>query len=85
MQKTIRVRGQANIRVQPDYMVVRMEYRFLDNAYSKAEQNLVPGDFRTVRQRLFYLGNEVDNNKRLASLEQECSNKRSFHRAKLGF
>lgn len=47
--------------------------------------NLTPGDFRTVRQRLFYLGNEVDNQKRLLSLEQECANKRNFHRAKIGF
>ena len=48
-------------------------------------QNVAPGDFRTVRQHLFYLGEEVDNAKRLDVLEQECASKRSFVRNTVGF
>jgi len=37
--------------------------------------NLTPGDFRTVRQSLFYLGPKADNARRLAALEHECAAK----------
>ena len=48
-------------------------------------ENVTPGDFRTVRQRLFYLGGEVDNEMRIRAIEQECANKRAFHRGRIGF
>ena len=38
--------------------------------------NLAPGDFRTVRQSLFYLGGAVTNETRLNELEKESSLKR---------
>lgn len=36
MEKTIRVRGQANIRVKPDYMVLRMHTETLDKDYARS-------------------------------------------------
>ncbi len=39
-------------------------------------KNLAPGDFRTVRQELFYLGGEVNNRDRINALRDECSRKR---------
>lgn len=48
--------------------------------------NLCPGDFRTVRQSLFYLGDSVGNAERIAALRTESSLKReSVRRAPLGF
>ena len=38
--------------------------------------HLVPGDFRTVRQSLFYLGATATNADRLAALRQESDMKR---------
>jgi len=38
--------------------------------------NLAPGDFRTVRQSLYYLGGSVSNETRLNELEKECSLKK---------
>ncbi len=35
--------------------------------------NLAPGDFKTVSQKLFYLGEAVGNAERLAALEQEVA------------
>ena len=32
---------------------------------------LAPGDFRTVRQSLYYLADEVDNHDRIAALARE--------------
>ena len=49
---------------------------------------LAPGDFRTVRQSLFYYGGEVTNAMRLEALEHESEAKgRSFFRTpgKIGF
>ena len=48
-------------------------------------ENVTPGDFRTVRQRLFYLGSDVDNDKRINAIEQECVNKRVFRKGRVGF
>ena len=48
-------------------------------------ESLAPGDFRTARQRLFYLGNEVTNEMRINAVEQECATKRRFKRTKIGF
>ncbi|MDF9833077.1 transitional endoplasmic reticulum ATPase [Ereboglobus sp. PH5-5] len=39
--------------------------------------DLAPGDFRTVRQSLHYLGTTVTNHERLAALEQESHAKKS--------
>ena len=41
-----------------------------------ALKNLAPGDFRTVRQELFYLGNEVTNMDRIEALREECARKK---------
>ncbi|MBO7482803.1 MAG: AAA family ATPase [Kiritimatiellae bacterium] len=46
---------------------------------------LAPGDFRTVRQSLFYLGSEVDNAMRIGELEKESSMKTDARRARIGF
>ena len=37
---------------------------------------LTPGDFRTVRQELYYLGKAVTNADRLAGLREECKMKK---------
>lgn len=47
-------------------------------------KNLTPGDFRTARQSLFYLGKEIDNDLRLAALEREAATKGSSAQ-KMGF
>ena len=52
-------------------------------------ENLTPGDFRTVRQSLYYL-EEVSNAARLSALEQESSMKKSLAKqtasnGKIGF
>lgn len=49
--------------------------------------NLAPGDFRTVRQSMYYLGGEITNAQRLAELEKESKIKRATRNAgrKIGF
>ena len=47
----------------------------------EAMENLTPGDFRTVRQSLYYL-DEVSNAARLSALEQESSVKKSLTKQK---
>ena len=50
--------------------------------------NLAPGDFRTVRQGLFYLGQEVTNADRLEALKRESAAKnanRFAARGRIGF
>ena len=42
----------------------------------KELRNLAPGDFRTVRQELFYLGEEATNEDRIAALKEECAVKK---------
>ena len=39
-------------------------------------RNLAPGDFRTVRQEQFYLGDAVTNLDRIAALKEECAVKK---------
>ena len=54
----------------------------------KAIPNLAPGDFRTVRQSLFYYGGEITNGQRLDALEREAAAKEGGAfavRGKLGF
>ena len=46
--------------------------------------NLAPGDFRTVRQSLYYLGGSVSNEVRLNELEKESSLKKGTSR-RVGF
>ncbi|MBR2839168.1 MAG: AAA family ATPase [Kiritimatiellae bacterium] len=50
-----------------------------------AVANLAPGDFRTVRQSLYYLGSGVDNAMRIGELEREAGVKSGGRRAKVGF
>ena len=50
--------------------------------------DLTPGDFRTVRQSLFYLGGTVSNMERLSALEREVLIKKQNRfsvKAKIGF
>ena len=49
-----------------------------------AISNLAPGDFRTVRQSLYYLGGAVTNAMRLGGLEKETSLKKSTS-VRIGF
>ena len=52
----------------------------------KTLRNLAPGDFRTVRQEQFYLGEEVSNADRIAALKEECALKKDGeHVAAIGF
>ena len=52
----------------------------------KELRNLAPGDFRTVRQELFYLGEEATNEDRIAALKEECAVKKDEgHHAPIGF
>ena len=46
--------------------------------------NLAPGDFRTVRQSLYYLGGTTTNSTLLDALEKESSLKRGTH-LRMGF
>ena len=49
-------------------------------------RNLAPGDFRTVRQEMFYLGAEASNADRIAALGEECALKKDGDRhAPIGF
>ena len=54
----------------------------------EAIEKLTPGDFRTVRQSLYYL-NEVSNTARLSALEQESHTKKNnifnYEERKIGF
>ena len=54
----------------------------------EAIPNLAPGDFRTVRQSLFYYGGEITNGQRLDALEREAAAKEGGAfavRGKMGF
>lgn len=48
-------------------------------------ENLTPGDFRTVSQALFYLGDDVGNEERLAGLERESALKQCCQHKCVGF
>lgn len=49
-------------------------------------RNLAPGDFRTVRQSMYYLGGTVTNAQRIAELAKESSVKRDTKKAgRIGF
>ena len=52
----------------------------------RALRNLAPGDFRTVRQEQYYLGESVTNEDRIAALKEECALKKDGdHSATIGF
>lgn len=51
----------------------------------EAIPNLAPGDFKTVSQKLFYLGDGIGNAERLAALEQEVAIKPAGPRVCHGF
>lgn len=46
---------------------------------------LTPGDFRTVRQELYYLGDDVGNADRIAALEEEVRAKTVGQHGRIGF
>lgn len=48
-------------------------------------EKLTPGDFRTVRQQLYYLGETVTNADRIAALEEEVRAKGDAKRDEIGF
>lgn len=49
-------------------------------------RNLAPGDFRTVRQEMFYLGEDASNQDRIAALKEECNVKKDGNsRIPIGF
>ena len=49
-------------------------------------RNLAPGDFRTVRQEMFYLGEDASNKDRIAALKEECKVKKDGNsRIPIGF
>ena len=49
-------------------------------------RNLAPGDFRTVRQEMFYLGEGQSNAELIAALKEECSLKKDgTSHTKIGF
>ena len=49
-------------------------------------ENLAPGDFRTVRQEMFYLGEDASNRDRIAALKEECKVKKDGNnRIPIGF
>ena len=59
-----------------------------DDEFAELRQlrNLAPGDFRTVRQEQFYLGDAVTNLDRIAALKEECAVKKDGDRhAPIGF
>jgi hypothetical protein len=56
-----------------------------DAARLDAISNLTPGDFKTVSQKLYYLGEEVGNAERLSALEEESSLKKELRRVCHGF
>ena len=56
-----------------------------ESARLEAIACLAPGDFRTVRQSLYYLGSAVDNAMRLGELEKESRVKIGSSRQKIGF
>ena len=52
----------------------------------KSLRNLAPGDYRTVRQEQFYLGDSVTNLDRIAALKEECAVKKDGdHSTPIGF
>jgi len=52
----------------------------------KGVRNLAPGDFRTVRQESFYLGEEQTNRGLIAALKEECLLKKDGDKtARIGF
>jgi hypothetical protein len=46
---------------------------------------LAPGDYRTARQSLYYLGGEVTNAMRLDALERESALKKDGTKGRIGF
>ncbi len=49
-------------------------------------ENLAPGDFRTVRQEMFYLGEDASNQERINALKAECKVKKDGNsRVTIGF
>jgi SpoVK/Ycf46/Vps4 family AAA+-type ATPase len=82
-------------KLQFDYLEAEGKKLFFERMFktrlSEAEAsrlagipNLAPGDFRTVRQSLYYLGDAATNDTRLGELAKESSLKKGAH-ARIGF
>ena len=57
-----------------------------EEAELETVRNLAPGDFRTVRQEMFYLGDGESNHDLIAALKEECSLKKDGDASsKIGF
>ena len=67
----------------------KLKFDYLDDegefAELKAFERLTPGDFRTVRQELFYLNEKPSNRERIAALREECALKGGSAPAPIGF
>jgi hypothetical protein len=57
-----------------------------EEAELETVRNLAPGDFRTVRQEMFYLGDGQTNHDLITALKEECSLKKDGDASsKIGF
>ena len=72
---------QANASLESE----RTKLSEAESARLSAVANLAPGDFRTVRQSLYYLGSNVDNAMRIGELEKESGVKSATKRHRIGF
>ncbi|MBR5549509.1 MAG: AAA family ATPase [Kiritimatiellae bacterium] len=90
------VARRFTFKIQLDYLTPagRRHFfkKFFDAELSPEEADaldrielLTPGDFRTVRQELFYLGDDVSNADRISALEEEVLAKSVGKCAKIGF
>ena len=90
------VARRFTFKIELDYLTAegkrRFFRKFFDTELSKDDEEeldridkLTPGDFRTVRQELYYLGDEVANADRLSALEEEVRAKSAGSRSRIGF
>ena len=90
------VARRFTFKIELDYLTSAGKHHFFKKFFgaelSPAEADaldriecLTPGDFRTVRQELYYLGDDVSNADRIAALEDEVRAKSVGKCAKIGF
>lgn len=90
------VARRFTFKIELDYLTAEGKRhffkRFFNTELSEADaaeldriDDLTPGDFRTVRQELYYLGDEVDNAERLSALEEEVRAKSVGRPRRVGF
>ena len=91
----VAIMRRFTFKLQFDYLDAEGKREFFERMFKShlAEEeatrlaaipNLAPGDFRTVRQSLYYLGGAVSNETRLDELEKESSLKKGGGR-RIGF